>query len=248
MSTVRRTIGCILFGVIGISCGCAERGHSTVLSWNSPRLLDVKSEWDRLLRGSPDKKSWTKDEEDELERTLSGVLTRRLSKRDLWELARSCDVLPVREEDRSPFARAVLEHIVSAFAESGDRKSLVVLLSTRCPDRLGPYGLIEGYIALSEKKDKLEYPVLVLGDAYSRCKVPAVKRKIAEVVRRGFSTMDIPALTGTERNDDEYVTIAMKWYRIHKDELVPNRAYCSNRYNPEHAIPLFTWKAAGEHK
>ncbi len=133
MSTVRRTIGCILFGVIGISCGCAERGHSTVLSWNSPRLLDVKSEWDRLLRGSPDKKSWTKDEEDELERTLSGVLTRRLSKRDLWELARSCDVLPVREEDRSPFARAVLEHIVSAFAESGDRKSLVVLLSNSLP-------------------------------------------------------------------------------------------------------------------
>ena len=212
-------------------------------------MLDVQKEWDRLC-DSFGENTWTKMNYGERCGMLNDILRKRLSDRDLWELARSADVLPTREEDRTGFERSALDFMVWGFTESGDRESLVVLLSNCCPDRIGLYDLIEGYLALSEmvpkeiRPKRIKYPVLLLDDAYHKCRVPGVRHKIADVVRRGFSTMHVPGLTDVT-NDDEYVDIAMKWYRVHKDELVPNLEYCSNRFPKGGRFPLFTWKTAG---
>lgn len=247
----------VLLGFVGILLACTDRGSPATqgisvtatgrsLSWNSPEMRSIQTEWEALAHSFSPKS--TKATVGEDNRRLDGILEKRLSKEDLFALAASCDQLPIAAKDRTGFANAVLAHMILAFGRSGDREHLVTLLSIRCPDRAGPYTDIECFLAGCEHMKTLKYPILILGDAYSQCKVPEVRRVIAHAVRRGFATMKVSGLAGPEQNDDECVSNAMKWYEMHKDELAPNLEYCQNSnqdwINGQYGIPLFVWKAA----
>ena len=230
---MKRLVTCILLAFAVVPAGCASRDDSRVgdrsvrsdratLSWDSPRLVGLEKEWNQLYESSRDdalgkEKDWWK--------ILNGLLAKHLSNADLHDLAQSCGTLPIREEDRAVFVNIVLHYMVTAFVDSGDREGLVTLLSTRFRDRIYSEWIEEYLMRDGEGRNTLKYPILILGDAYSRCGDPEVRREIARAIRRGFSTMDVPALADSELSDDEYVNKAMEWYGKHKDELAFNPMY-----------------------
>jgi hypothetical protein len=247
---MRLILAGLLFGLVGMQLACTDREVPAVpLSWDSPRLLNIQKKWDSLI-DSFGSNTWTEANCGERANKLHWLLRTHLSEKDLRELAMSCGRLPAYAEDRTPFVNSVLNHMVVAFIDSEDREYLVALLSTRCPRRVYMYGDIECYLALWERKKTEEYPVLILGEAYSRCRVLEVRRDIARAVRRGFATMRVSGLADPEQNDDECVSNAMKWYRIHKDELESNPEYAKNPTmdRDRYKIPLFVWKAASSGK
>jgi hypothetical protein len=256
MNTTKRAIACLLLATAVTSSACSKKGdltmrdpdipvNGTPLSWRSPRLISVQKEWYKL-RDSFGTHTM-KAEYEKNAKILDEFLEKRLSARDLRELARSCGEVPLRDQDREPFVKSLLDHMLMAFVDSGDRDSLVTLLSIRCPNRVGWQVDIEWFLVVfPEKKRTIKDPILVLGDAYAQCKIPEIRRDIASVVRRGFSTMRIPNLNSKREEDADYVSKAMKWYLEHKDELVPNLEYTQNEgmdRNP-YSIPLFNWKSA----
>ena len=89
-----------------------------------------------------------------------------------------------------PFTDAVLAHIVRVFVASGDRNALVKLLSTRFPPRLGYGDAIEWYLVIFGKKLKRE-PIMVLGEAYSKCQIPDMHHDIASALRRAFTDLGV---------------------------------------------------------
>jgi len=97
----------------------------------------------------------------------------------------------------------------------------VKLLSTRCQSEIGISNDIEYYLADCGKK--LKDPILVLGEAFSKCKVPEVRHDIAGAVRRGFAGHGIRG-----KDDAEYVANAMQWYEKEKDHLIVNVEYWHN--------------------
>jgi hypothetical protein len=248
----------ILIAAIAAFAACTKKGNPAMrgvnvdpserpLSWHSPRVLDVQKKWEKLYKDSLGQHS-TKESAGVLKSMLDDILKRELSEKDLRDLAGACGELPIREQDRAAFANAVLERILVVLVNSGDRDDLVALLSTRFLNRLGGFGEIEGFLSLfPEMKKTIKYPIVVLGDAYAKCKSPEVRHDIASAIRRGFSTMRIPDLKPAGVSDADYLSIAMKWYGIHKDELVPNIAYLQNEIvngSPNnYDIPLFTWKS-----
>jgi hypothetical protein len=251
---MKLTIVGVLFGLAVILSACMNGENramqrakdaptKTAISWDSSKMRSVQKEWDSLC-DSFGQDTWTQDNSEERDKMLDSILNKHLSETDLRELAASCGKLPVLEKDRSPFANSVLSHMVVAFVDSGNRKSLVTLLATRCPNRVYTYNDIEYYLALWERKKTLKHPILILGEAYSRCKAPEVRHDIAKVIRRGFATMQIPGLRYSDQKDDSYVENAMKWYQMHKDELAPNPKYGHNAVVDQdtYTIPLFLWK------
>ena len=67
------------------------------------------------------------------------------------------------------FVNIVLHYMVTAFVDSGDREGLVTLLSTRFRDRIYSEWIEEYLMRDGEGRNTLKYPILILGDAYSRC-------------------------------------------------------------------------------
>ena len=80
---------------------------------------------------------------------------------------------------------------------------------------------IEFYLAYYG--EKLKDPILVLGEAFSKCKVPEVRHDIAGAVRRGFAGHGIRG-----KDDAEYVANAMQWYEKEKNHLIVNEEYWRN--------------------
>ena len=132
--------------------------------------------------------------------------------------------------------------MVIVSVDSGDHESLVRCCHANVPRALDSTSSNTVGILRREKEKTLKYPILILGDAYSQCKVPEVRHDIAAVIRRGFSTMNIPGLESDEQTDDDYVSKAMEWYRTHKDDLVVNGEYGNNLMMGRRLYPLFTWK------
>jgi hypothetical protein len=56
--------------------------------------------------------------------------------------------------------------------------------------------------------------ILIVTDAYSKSKIPAVRKAIARAIRSAFSGLGV--LGG---DDDEFVADAVKWYGAHKDRI-----------------------------
>ena len=133
-------------------------------------------------------------------------------------LAALCGSLPVHVRDLDAFTNDVMSCMVDVFVASGDRDSLVILMLTRCPLRVGSYLDIEFYLASHPKK--LKDPILILFEAYLKCQVPQVRRNIAGAVRRAFTDSGV-----TGRDDNEFVTNAMRWYEQKKDHLTVNMEY-----------------------
>ncbi|MCX7427696.1 MAG: SUMF1/EgtB/PvdO family nonheme iron enzyme [Planctomycetia bacterium] len=205
-------------------------------------MLEVKGEW-QALRDSFPEGSWSKDNSGERTKALHEVLEKRLSHQDMSALAATCGTLAVDENDWSGFEGCVIDEMIDAFTAAGDRENLVTLLSTRCPSHYGSMDIEDYLVRIGEKS--LKDPVLILGEAYSQCQVPHVRKTIAKAVRRGLKGF------GIRGNDDaEFVQRAMKWYEEEKDQLVFNPEYGFNDDMPgTHTYwkcPLFKWKSPSE--
>ena len=205
-----------------------------MLSWVSPKVLEVKKDFESL-RASFTEPS-TQSNYGERATKISDLLRKRLSHQEMSELAATCDKLPVSEKDWSGFERCLILEMASVFLKEGDRDSLVALFSTRFPSR---YHFMDIEDLVVRHGTKLKDPVLILGDAYSKCQVPEVRLQIAQAIRRGFKG------SGIRGNDDaDFVKNAMQWYEREKDQLVFNPAYCYNRSQGDGYIkrPLFVRK------
>jgi hypothetical protein len=206
---------CVAFATVG---GCTAK--ETITSWQCPRLLEVQKEWD-----SAPIKTQDKSEYDELRKKRHRILESNLSHDALLNLTATCETLPVRAKDWNAFTNEVLAYMERTFINSGDRDNLVKLLSTRCQLDLGWDEEIEFCLALHGKK--LKDPILVLGEAFSKCKIPEVRHDIAGAVRRGFAGHGIRG-----KDDAEYVANAMQWYEKEKEYLVVNQMYWKNAMMP----------------
>ena len=89
--------------------------------------------------------------------------------------------------------------MTDTFVESGDRQSLLKLLETRFPDTLYPNAPIEYEIALNFGGGRSADPILLFGEAYSKCHDEAARHHLLIVVRRassahGFVARTMPSL------------------------------------------------------
>ncbi len=150
------------------------------------------------------------------------LFRQRLSGRSLRQLAVSSEKAPVPTiYPSSTFENAVLEFMVQAFVESGDRQSLVELLSRRCPSRIGWSSTIEYCVAYSGWR--FRDPILILGEAHSKCHVPETRHALAAALRRSFARFGIDG-----KDDAEFVRNAIRWYTKEKGGLIVNGQYYRN--------------------
>lgn len=208
-------IGILLLLTLQEGCGQSE----PITSWDSPRLLKVQKDWESLLEIAtktplPEREEKYGGKNEKLDPMLDDILKNNLSMEDLRHLAATCGTLPVREKDQSAFIRLVLGFMVRAFTEEQDRDNLLKVLSTRCPDGIYLYEPIEFYLAYRAKD------ISILGEAYSKCQIPEVRRHIALAIRRGFTSMGVRG-----KDDAEFVSKAMQLYENRKGELIVNPAY-----------------------
>lgn len=201
------------------------------ITWDSPKMREVEKQWQSLqdiydkdsekIPGAPGKEKYV-----EMERLIDHLLRKQLSDRELRQLAESIKPMP-----NQAFVDRVVNIMVQRFTDSGDRESLVTLLSAHCPGRVVFYSTVEFYLAAHGRK--LKDPILVLGEAYAKCQVPATRQNLAAAVRRGFAGYGIHG-----KDDAEYVNNAMQWYEKEKDHLVVNPQFCRN----EMFVPLESYE------
>ena len=182
----RALLGAVLC-VLHSGCGTED----PKLSWNSPKVLEVKKEFEALEASFTGPS--TKDNYGERATKVGDLLKKRLSHREMSRLAATCETLPVHEENWSPFERSLILEMVWVFLKSGDHDSLVTLFSNRFPSR---YHFMDTEDLLVRHGEKLKDPILILAEAYSKAQVPEVRQAIAQAVRRGFKG------SGIRANDD----------------------------------------------
>jgi hypothetical protein len=201
-------LGMALMAVTLSSCA-----KEPIVSWDSPRMIAAKQEWDSLRKNPPPEDGPGSSKNNKLIEMQQDLLKRTLSSDDMRRLAATCGTLPTNEKDPNAFEINVLQYIVAVSIEAGDRESLVTLLSNRFVEYIGPELTTTRYLLRCPAK-ALKDPILVLAEAYSRGKDPDVRRQIAQVVRRGFENSGIAA-----KDDDEFVANAMQWYKKNKSHL-----------------------------
>jgi uncharacterized protein (TIGR03067 family) len=165
-----------------------------------------------------------RDKNSEQIRMVDSLFRKRFSEEDLGQLAATCDLLPVNAKERSRFANEALGFVVRSLVDLGERQKLIALLSTRCPGRVKAWTTLEFYLAYYGRT--MKDPILILGEAYSRCTIPEVRHDIAAAVRRGFRGLGIHA-----KEDADFVANAMKWYQRERQHLVVNFAFCHLEYS-----------------
>lgn len=208
--------------------GCAQERAGqpgTPLAWDSPRMVEIKREWQSLVDAyerTPEKipGETGKDKVGALGEMTARLFRKRLSDQDLRQLAASSSMLSGEGANRR-FEDEMVLFMVRFFTELGDRDSLVKLLSARCPSRMGPNYTLEFYLA--SQGTRLKDPILVLGEAYSKSIVPQARHDLAAAVHRGFVGLGIRG-----KDDAEYVANAMQWYQQEKDHLIVNSEFYRN--------------------
>lgn len=224
----------LLFAAICISVPFSWGAENGKLSWDSAKVVEVKKEYDTLIASLSEPSNKSNYEKRAIK--VSDFLRKHFSHQEMSDLAAMCGMVPVDEKDWSGFEWYLILEMASVFLKDGDRNSLVTLFSTRFPSRFH-FMDIEDMVV--RHGTKLKDPVLILGDAYSKCQVPEVRLKIAQAIRRGFKG------SGIRGNDDaDFVTNAMRWYEREKDHLAFNPAYCYNRGHGTDYLkcPLFVRK------
>jgi uncharacterized protein (TIGR03067 family) len=190
------------------------------ISWDSPKMGEIEKEW-RSLQATYDKTpekipgGGGKDQYFRFSQLQHDLLSKRLSDRELRQLAGAPGPIP-----DGAFTDNVVDLIVWTLVEIGDRDRLVTLLSKRCTGRV--YGETVEY-CLAFRGYKLKDPILVLGEAYSKCQSPETCHNLAAAVRRGFSGHGIHC-----KDDAGYVKSGMQWYEKEKDGLEVNADYARN--------------------
>jgi hypothetical protein len=176
-----------------------------MLTWDSAKLLAAKREWGALyVSFAPNDPKLG-----EGRRQLDAILAKRFSKQDLTDLAITCTALPPEWNDCGTFDAALLQQMFWVFLTSGDRESLVTLFSRRFPP-LYRFAVTEDLLMHSRKR--LRDPILILGEAYSKCQASQVRAKLAAAVRHAFAGLGIQ-----EGDDGEFVKNAMQWYQNNKN-------------------------------
>ena len=189
------------------------------ISWNSPKISEIEREWQELEntwaetpKKIPGPPGSNHTQVETLQKKLIGI---RLSDRELQGLAGAAGPIPDRK-----FVKQVVDCMVRSFLETGDRDTLVTILSKRCPDRVvsEPIEIYLAYLGY-----RLKDPILILGQAYSKCQDPQTCHALAGAVRRGFADLGIQG-----KDDADYVKNAMQWYENEKDHLAVNPKYINN--------------------
>jgi len=207
------------------------------LTWHAARMLAIEDEYLLLWQRDSEKQKANpgagKSIYSETCQACGRLIRARLSYKDLCQLVESCETLPVRSQDRQGGLQAdILEVMVQTFVEIGDRDSLVELLSKRFVSHIGSTKRIELYLASQGnllqafRGNRQKDLVLVLGEAYTKCKIPEVRVEIAASVRRAFG-LEIHL-----KDDAEFVAEAMRWYEENMDHLEVNRIYDLNELQP----------------
>ena len=204
--------------------GCAAGQHGSEVDWDSPRMLEIKRQWQSLEDSFEEDSGKMADDGkvayEEHVRSVDRLFRTRLSDRDLCQLAASSKIPPV-PEDQGSFAYVMLTFMVKALVQSGDRDCLVDLLTKRCPGRIHGPEDIEFYVPFHGQK--LKDPILVLGEAYAKSRAPETRHALAAAARRGFAGLGIRG-----KDDSEFVNNAMRWYEKEKGHLTVNSAYTLN--------------------
>jgi uncharacterized protein (TIGR03067 family) len=220
-----------------VQSGCWEKpsiSQESAITWASPKMVEIGREWDSLwdtFAKTPEKISRDKHSTyEELVRMQGDLLRKRLSDSDLRRLAATCEALPTHWRDWSKFDRAVVAFMLDVFAHSRDRESLRTLLSVRFPLRVGNWP-IEYYLA---EKGRGDNSILILGEAYPKCRIPEVQHDIAAAVQRAFGGNDIAG-----KDDADFVANAMRWYDSNKQHLVVDIGYSDDMWpiEPEEGAP-----------
>ena len=90
---------------------------------------------------------------------------------------------------------------------------------------------------------ELKDPILILGEAYARCKDTRDRKVIATAVRHAFMALGVKG-----KDDAEFVKNAMQWYSQNKDRLELDWMYADNdrSFGPSYdKRPLFKIKPSG---
>src|SRR5262249_5673558 len=123
--------------------------------WDSPAVREVEKEWQSLedaYTKTPEKipGRHPKSKYASLQRMTDALFRERLSDADLRMLAGSIPATPDGPpRDRPvgrPFVDRLARFMAKTFVDSGDRDSLLRLLSARPPDYVGVYWGIEFYL------------------------------------------------------------------------------------------------------
>lgn len=188
------------------------------ITWDSPKLRDIEQTCRQtpLPPDTPIRERATKGL-----LKMVDVLRARLSEKERRELVESFDTMPVEKRGGSAFPYSLPEAMVIVLLESKDRDGLVTLLSKRFPPRIGLYTDIESELVSEDYK--MKDSILILGEAYSKCKLPAMRASIAETVRHVFTGLGVRG-----KDDDEFVKNAMEWYEQNKEHLIINDGYASS--------------------
>ena len=171
------------------SCGeqhAVALAQNAVLSWQSPRMQEIEKQFQQLwLDDSTRQRASPQDGKHIYSETMQAcrrLFSKRLSYQDLRELVASSDTLPIRFQDRQyGFSQEVLEYMVLAFVELGDREALVEILSKRFVTNIGATLRVEYYLASRAsllqdfRGNRLKDPILVLGEAYFQSRTPEVR-------------------------------------------------------------------------
>ena len=237
---LRVAVMCLAIAVLQ-GCGTNQGQLSPsgpALSWDSPKMRQIKAEWQSLQQTydrNPEKipGKYGKIKYGNLLRMCDRLLRKRLSDQDLRELTSSCHTLPIRDADRDFFDNEVLGFMVRAFVATGDRDSLVKLLSTRGTRSVvgGWLTPVEYYLASQAGRNlgfrlvKLKDPILVLGDAYAECSIPEVREELAFAAHRGFDGLGISG-----KDEADFIRNAMQWYTTEKDRVVANSSYVRQQW------------------
>lgn len=229
------TLACVAW-ISQRGCGTSGARFVAFLSWKSPEMRAIEKDWRAICDLPADQVPGDDGKTKYVEklRIIERLFRNRLSEQNVYQLVGSCDDLPVSAEDRG-FQDSVLAFLVKVLVELGDREALVALLSTRSPTWFDGIEPIEYHLVA--RGDRLIDPVLILGDAYSRCDVPETRRTLAAAVRRGFAKYGIGGW-----GDADYVNNAMQWYEKEKTRLDPNWRYGANEISPI-KYPLFKDKS-----
>jgi hypothetical protein len=199
--------------------GALQQGPALFQSWDSPKVRAIVAAANRLpLPPDTNSKSawgWRQEE-------LVKLLKKELTGQELREIGTFSAGIPIGEKDRDGYAHGLACALLSVFLYAKDRDCLVSLLSNICP-RPSLYYEIEFYLAFYGEQEKLEDPILILGDAYAKSTAPQVRKELAEAVRRGFAGLGVRGA-----DDDEYVENAMRWYRWNRWQYVVDMRYGSN--------------------
>ena len=229
-------VACIAMAVWQVVTEREPTPEELSLTWDSPKLRELEKEWQALqdtYHKTPEQipGDGGKSKYSNLRRMIERLFQKRLSKHEVRALAARSDALPAYFE-RASFTSDALEFLVKVLVHSGERDRLVNLLATRCPSWVAWPVRLEYYLAREGKR--FEDPIVILGEAYSKCETSETREILANAVRRGFRGLEISG-----EGDADYVYNAMQWYRQEKEHVVFNEHYGRNH---EDALQFMLFK------